>query len=66
MSEPVGIVTITKQRGRESVDSELRVRTLRDLYDACRAAPPSRLVRVVLKADEGEVRLNFASFIQKA
>lgn len=65
MAEPEGIVTITERRGRESVDTELRVRSLRDLFEACRDAPPSKVVRVSLKGPEGEVRLNFASFIRK-
>ena len=63
MADPVGVVTITERRGRESVDTEIPVRTLRDLFDACRDAPPSRVVRVSLKGAEGEVQLNFASFI---
>ncbi len=61
MAEPVGIVTIT-ERG---VDTEIPVRSLRDLFEACRDAPPSRLVRVLLKGAEGDVLLNFASFIHK-
>ena len=65
MSEPVGVVTITERRGRDSVDTEVRVRTLRDLFEACKDAPPSKVVRVALRAPEGEVLLNFASFIHK-
>jgi hypothetical protein len=65
MADAVGIVTITEPRGRDSVDTEVRVRTLTDLFDACRDAPPSRVVRVSLKAADGEVHLNFASFIHK-
>lgn len=65
MSEPEGVVTITERRGRDSVDTEVRVRTLRDLFEACMDAPPSKVVRVTLHAPEGEVLLNFASFIRK-
>ncbi len=65
MADLVGIVTITERRGRESLDTEVRVGTLQDLYQSCRDAPPSRVVRVSLKGPDGEVRLNFASFIRK-
>ncbi|MBI3932973.1 MAG: hypothetical protein HY317_06125 [Acidobacteria bacterium] len=65
MPDAVAIVTITERRGRESVDSEIRCRTLQDLFDACRDAPPSRVVRVSIRSSEGEVRLNFASLIRK-
>jgi hypothetical protein len=66
MADPVTVVTITERRGREAVDTELRVRSLGELYDACRDAPPSRVVRVSLKGPNGEVRLNFASFIKRS
>jgi hypothetical protein len=64
--EPVGIVTISDPvtRGAPPPETEVRVRTLRDLFEACRDAPPSRVVRVSLKGAEGEVRLNFGSFIR--
>ena len=65
MAEPEAVVTITES-GRVPVDSEIRVRSLRELFDACRDAPPSKVVRISLKGDEGEVRLNFASFIHRA
>ena len=65
MAEPVTTVTITERRERDSVDSEIRVRTLEELFEACRDAPASRVVRVSLKGPDGEVRLNFASFIKK-
>lgn len=64
MADPVAVVTITERRGRDSVDTEVRARNLRELYEACRDAPPSRVVRISLKDPEGEVRLNFASFIR--
>jgi hypothetical protein len=47
------------------VDSEVRVRSLGDLYQACRDAPPADLVRVLITGAEGDVTLNFASFIHK-
>ena len=56
------VVTLSEGRGRDSVDTELRVRSLEELFWACRDAPPSRLVRVSITGPDGEVRLNFASF----
>lgn len=64
MAEPVATVTITERQGRDSVDSEIQVRSLEELFEACRDAPASKVVRVSLKGPEGEVRLNFASFIK--
>jgi len=61
----VAIVTVSDRRGKETVDSERQVSTLQELFDACRDAPPSKLVRVSLSGPEGEVRLNFASFQTK-
>ena len=58
----LAVVTVTDSSGRESRDRETRVRTLQELFDACRAAPPSQLVRVSILGPEGEVQLNFASF----
>jgi hypothetical protein len=66
MAEPIAVVTITEHRGQEARETEVRVRSLGELYDACRDAPPSRLVRVSLKGPDGDVRLNFASFIKRA
>lgn len=65
MPDPIAIVMVTKPRVGGAVDSEVRVNSLDDLYCACRDAPPSDLVRVLLKGAEGEVTLNFASFIRK-
>jgi hypothetical protein len=61
----VAIVTVSDRKGREAVDSEVRVSTLEELFDACRDAPPSKLVRVSLSGPDGEVLLNFASFQRK-
>lgn len=61
----VAVVTVTRTEGREAVDSEVRVRTLAQLFEACRAAPPSQLVRISITGREGEVHLNFASFLRK-
>ncbi len=65
MPELVGIVTITGGTARDAEDHELRVRTLDELFEACRDAPPSRVVKVVLRSPKGEVHLNFGSFIRK-
>ncbi|HXB54382.1 MAG TPA: hypothetical protein VN461_06335 [Vicinamibacteria bacterium] len=56
------VVTLSTGRGRDTVDTEVRVRSLEELFGACRDAPPSRLVRISITGPEGEVRLNFASF----
>lgn len=60
----VAVVTVTDTQGRS--DSESRVRSLEALFEACRDAPPSRLVRVSVLGPDGEVRLHFASFRRKA
>ena len=59
----VAVVTVTDGQGRS--DSETKVRTLEQLFEACRDAPPSRLVRVLVLGPDGEVRLHFASFRRK-
>jgi hypothetical protein len=59
------VVTVTRTKGRDSVDSETRVSSLDDLYAACRDAPPSRVMRVSMRGPDGELRLNFASFIRR-
>ena len=64
MAEPTAVVTTTRREGRDSVESEVRVSSLAELYRVCGEAPPSALVRVVLCGDEGEVRLQFGSFIR--
>lgn len=58
------MVTVTDAQGRS--DSESKVRSLEALFEACRDAPPSRLVRVSVLGPDGEVRLHFASFRRKA
>jgi hypothetical protein len=65
VNEPVVTITVTRRQGREPVDTETHVRTLEELYDACRVAAPSEQVRVTLRGPEGEVRLGFASFIRE-
>ena len=59
------VVSITKRRGRGAVDSEVRVRSLEELYAACRDAPPSDLVQVTIRGQEGDVTLNFANFLKR-
>jgi hypothetical protein len=60
------VVTVTEGQGKDVVDAEARVRTLQELYDACRKSAPGRLVRVSIAGPEGEVRLNFASYRRKS
>jgi hypothetical protein len=64
VTETVAIVTTVRRDGRDSVDSEKRVGSLAELYEACRQAPPSALVRVTLRGDHGEVHLDFGTFIR--
>ena len=66
MAEFWAVVTLTRSKGRDAVDSETRVRSLEELYQVCRDARPDHVVRVSLRGPEGEVRLNFASFIGKS
>jgi hypothetical protein len=63
--EPIAVVLISRREGREYVDSEHRVRTLQELYDLCRHAAPAQLSRVLLRGPDGEIRLNFGSFIRR-
>jgi hypothetical protein len=64
MPEPSAVVMITKPRGKGVVDYEVRVQSLDELYRACRDAPPADLVRVLIKGGDGDVTLNFGSFIR--
>jgi hypothetical protein len=65
MAETVAVVTTVHRDGRESVDSERQVSSLAELYQACREAPPSALVRVSIRGDAGEVRLDFGTYIRE-
>jgi hypothetical protein len=61
---PIAIITTVRSQGRDAVESELRVRSLAELYKACREAPPSSLVRITLSGPDGAVGLQFGSFIR--
>ena len=65
MADLIAAVTISRAKGRETLDTELRARSLDELYAACRDAPPSKVTRISIKGPDGEVRLNFASFIKQ-
>ncbi len=56
------VVTRSHAEGEGVADTELRVSSLEELYAVCRDAPPSKLIRVMLLGEDGEVRLHFASF----
>jgi hypothetical protein len=60
----VATVTLSAQGGRDPAESDVRVASLDELYRVCRDAPPHRVVRIAIRAADGEVRLNFASFIR--
>jgi hypothetical protein len=64
MGDLVAVVSVSKRGTVTPIDVQLRVSTLQALFDACRDAPPSDVVRVSIQGSEGEVRLNFASFIK--
>jgi hypothetical protein len=59
----VAVVTVWQSEG--AMEFERRVHTIEELFDVCKAAPPSKLVRVTLQGPEGEVTLNFANFLRK-
>lgn len=65
MADTFAVVTLQDRRGRAAEESEVRVTSLQELFDVCRTAPASRVVRISLKGSGGEVRLNFGSFIRK-
>jgi hypothetical protein len=64
MGKLIAAVTISRSRGREMQETEVRAKSLDELYVVCRDAPPSKVARISLKGPDGEVRLNFASFIK--
>ena len=62
----VATVTLSSQHDRAPEEAEVRVASLDELYRVCRDAPPHRVVRISLRGPQGEVRLNFASFIRRS
>jgi hypothetical protein len=66
MADTFAVVTLQERRGRGAEETEVRVATLQELFDVCRGASASRVVRIAVKGPPGEVRLNFASFIRKS
>ena len=64
-TEPIAVVLVSRRQGREFVDAEHKVRTLQELYDLCHHAAPGQLTKVYLRGPDGEIRLNFASFIAR-
>jgi hypothetical protein len=61
--EPIAVVLVSRRQGRELVDAEHKVRTLQELYDLCRHAAPGQLMKVYLRGPDGEIRLNFGSYL---
>jgi hypothetical protein len=49
-----------------SKESERRVSSLEELFEACKDAPPSKLVRITIQGPEGEVTLSFANFLRRS
>ena len=64
-SETIAVVLISRRQGRELGDAEHRVRTLQELYDLCRHAAAGQLMKVYLQGPDGEIRLNFASYLSR-
>ncbi len=64
-AEPIAVVLVSRRQGREFVDAEHKVRTLQELYDLCHHAAPGQLTKVYLRGPDGEIRLNFASFLPR-
>jgi hypothetical protein len=64
MGAPRAVVTTSRREGRDTYESEQQVGSLEELYRACRDAPPSAVVRVVLAGDDGDVTLQFGAFIR--
>jgi hypothetical protein len=60
----VAVITVWQAEG--AMEFERRVDTLEELFDVCKSAPPSKLVRVTIVGGEGEVTLNFANFLRKS
>ncbi len=59
------VVRISRHKGPLATDSEIPVRSLEELYEACRLLAPMDLVRLTLQGEAGEVNLDFGSFIRK-
>ena len=47
------------------MESEKSVATLQELFDVCKAAPPSKVVRVSIQGPDGEVNLSFANYLRR-
>jgi hypothetical protein len=62
MSRIKAVVILSERHGRDAVEKEQEVTSLKALYGACRDATPGQLVRVQLEGREGTVRLDFANF----
>ena len=57
------VITVWQSEGGK--EFERRVETLEELFDVCKDAPPSKLVRVTIQGPDGDVTLHFANFIRK-
>ncbi len=59
------VVTISQRQGTRTVDAEVPVHSLADLYEACRRLGVNDIVRLSLRGEEGEVTLDFGSYIRR-
>ena len=62
-AEPIAVVLVSRRQGRELVDAEHKVRTLQELYDLCRHAGPGAAHEGLPSRPDGEIRLNFGSYL---
>ena len=62
-AEHVAVVTVWDAEGGK--ESERRASTLQDLFEVCKDAPLSKLVRVTIQGPDGAVTLHFANFLHK-
>lgn len=64
MSDLVAVISVSICRDGRTVDAEIPVHTLEDVYEACRSLAPMDLVRVCLRGAAGELSLDLGSFIR--
>ena len=62
--EIVALVTVSDTSARGAKETERPVRSLDELYGACREAAGAGLVEVTLDGPEGKVALHFGSLLK--
>jgi hypothetical protein len=64
VSDLVAVIAVSGRRDGRVVDAEIPVRSLEDLYEACRSLGPMDLMRISLKGPAGELTLDVGHFIR--